>query len=128
MTQGGVARGVAGRDHALYFKSNARIYKTGATLAAMRRGGFPFADSEPIAVVGTDGERVPLRRCVGCGHPHADTPENPPHDPALCLSVHAAPPYCSGSPRPLRPRKATQAEMLRLWPAWAPRTPEGQPP
>ena len=41
-----------------------RVYKTGTTLADLRRGGFPLADSEPREPCGTE-------TCARCGHDEA---------------------------------------------------------
>lgn len=109
-------------DRALYRdREGNRVYKTGSSLAAMRQGGFPFADSAPIAVTSSEGSRVPLERCRGCGRSWAVVNGGPSHDAAKCVGVHDAPPYCPGAPRTLKPRKASQAEMLKMLPAWVPR-------
>lgn len=98
-----------------------RVFKTGTTLADLCRGGWPYAGKEPIAVVNERGERVALRRCRGCGRPH---PEGDGHDESACAAQHTAPPYVPNAPRRLKPRHAGQEEMMTLWPAWAPRSPE----
>ena len=108
-------------DDAVYAHRGERVFKTGTTLADLRKGGFPYAGEDAIAVVGPNGERVPLRRCRGCGRPH---PVDNGHSESTCIAVHEAPPYSPNAPRLLRPRHAGQAEMLTLWPAWAPRTPK----